>query len=139
MEREERLEAMSAAPEDGLVALADELLAGFEVEVTRGPQVGLLMMRIEEPAEGLTFNFTEVTVSEAEVSAGEHRGYAMVLGQAPEKALAAAVLDAAIEASHPETRRIEAFLEDVRRAAAAAWEERWAEVAPTRVQFEDVT
>ena len=49
MRREERLEAMGVADGDALVALADEVLGTFEIEVTRGPTVGLLMVRVEEP------------------------------------------------------------------------------------------
>lgn len=139
MKREERLEAMSAADPAALIAIADEVLATFEVEVTRGPTVGLLMMRVEEPVQRLPFNFTEVTVSEAEVSAGPHRGYAMVMGRNPEHALAAAVLDAAVEAEHPLTPHILDALASARDNEARAWATRWARTAPTRVQFEDVT
>ena len=107
--------------------------------MTRGPTVGLLMVRVEEPADRLPFNFTEVTVAEAEVSAGEHRGYAMVMGKSMEHALAAAVLDAAVAADHPLSDRIDLYLRDADRAEERGWAARWAEVAPTRVRFEDVT
>ncbi len=139
MEREARLEAIACADPAGLVALADDVLDSFEVEVTRGPAVGLLMVRVEEPSERLPFNFTEVTVSEAEVSAGTHRGYAMVMGKSLERALAGAVLDAALEAGHALSPRIESFLADAQRAAEQEWADRWALIAPTRVRFEDVT
>jgi alpha-D-ribose 1-methylphosphonate 5-triphosphate synthase subunit PhnG len=139
LERERRLEALSAADEGRLVALADEVLRDFTVEVDRGPSVGLLMVRVEEPSERLPFNFTEVTVSEAEVSSGPHRGYAMVMGRSTGKALAAAVLDAALEAGHPLATRIEAELEEALAQDEAKWRRRWARVAPTTATFEDVT
>jgi alpha-D-ribose 1-methylphosphonate 5-triphosphate synthase subunit PhnG len=96
------------------------------------------MVRIEEPAERLQFNFTEVTVSEAEVTAGGQRGYAMVMGREVEKALAGAVLDLAIELNHPSTSVIESRLsealerEEARRAALIA------RVEPSRVLFEEM-
>jgi alpha-D-ribose 1-methylphosphonate 5-triphosphate synthase subunit PhnG len=139
MEREARLEAIACADPAGLVALADDVLDSFEVEVTRGPAVGLLMVRVEEPSERLPFNFTEVTVSEAEVSAGPHRGYAMVMGKSLERALAGAVIDAALEAEHALSPRIESFLADAQRASEQEWADRWSLIAPTRVRFEDVT
>lgn len=139
MNREQRLEAMAAADAAAIVALADDVLATFDVEVTRGPTVGLLMVRVEEPADRLPFNFTEVTVAEAEVSAGDHRGYAMVMGKSMEHALAAAVLDAALAAEHPLSDRIDRFLNEAVTTAERHWAARWAEIAPTRVQFEDVT
>ena len=139
MEREARLEAIASADPAGLVALADDILESFEVEITRGPAVGLLMVRVEEPSERLPFNFTEVTVSEAEVAAGPHRGYAMVMGKSLERALAGAVVDAALEAQHQLAPRIETVLTAAEQAAERDWAERWAVVAPTRVRFEDVT
>jgi alpha-D-ribose 1-methylphosphonate 5-triphosphate synthase subunit PhnG len=61
----------------------------------------------------------------------------MVMGYAPDRALAAAVLDAAAEAhiAHDE-------LEAILREAVAAAEEReaqlWRRLAPTRVQFDEI-
>ena len=97
MDREQRLEAISLADMDADRSLADQVLETLDVEVARGPSVGLLMVRAEEPSERLQFNFTEVTVSEAEVTADGLRGYAMVMGREPEKALAGAILDVAVE------------------------------------------
>ncbi len=121
-----------------LEGLADEVLETLDVEIARGPAVGLLMVRAEEPSERLQFNFTEVTVSEAEVTAQGVRGYAMVMGRQPEKALAGAILDAALELNHPMCPDIEATLgrflarEDARKASLQA------QVAPTRVNFEEM-
>ncbi len=54
MEREARLQAIACADPDDLVALADDVLETLDVEVTRGPTVGLLMVRVEEPTPSLT-------------------------------------------------------------------------------------
>jgi alpha-D-ribose 1-methylphosphonate 5-triphosphate synthase subunit PhnG len=138
MDRETRLEAISLSDSPVLEQLADQVLETLEVEVARGPAVGLLMVRIEEPAERLQFNFAEVTVSEAEVVAEGQRGYAMVMGRQPEKAIAGAILDLAVELGHPATPDIERRLsealerESERRAALVA------RVEPTRVQFEEM-
>jgi alpha-D-ribose 1-methylphosphonate 5-triphosphate synthase subunit PhnG len=138
MEREERLAAISYAEREILEDLADRVLEDLPVEVSRGPSVGLLMLRGEEPSERLQFNFSEVTVSEAEVTANGRRGYAMVMGRQPEKALAGAVLDVALELGHPTSGEIEAALkaalavEDARKRSAVA------SVAGTRVLFEEM-
>lgn len=139
MEREDRLEAMGVADKPSLVALADLVLLSLEVEVVRGPTVGSLMVRVEEPSEHLPFNFVEVTATEAEVSACNHRGYAMLMGRCPEKALAAAVLDVAMELEHPLSRQISGQLMEALAADQAEWEARWARIAPTLIKFEDVT
>jgi alpha-D-ribose 1-methylphosphonate 5-triphosphate synthase subunit PhnG len=138
VEREERLAAISYAEREILEDLADRVLEDLPVEVSRGPSVGLLMLRGEEPSERLQFNFCEVTVSEAEVTANGQRGYAMVMGRQPEKALAGAVLDVALELGHPACGDIEAALkaalaaEDARRRSAVAT------VSGTRVRFEEM-
>jgi alpha-D-ribose 1-methylphosphonate 5-triphosphate synthase subunit PhnG len=138
MDRERRCEGIALADAAVLVGLADAVLADLDVTVTRGPTVGLLAVRVEEPFERLTFNFTEVTVSEAEVSAGGQRGYAMVLGRRPEKALAGAILDAAIECGHPAASRIEAALRETLDGEDARLRDEWARVAPTQVSFEEM-
>ena len=138
MNRDERLSAISSANEDSLVDLADRVLSTLNVEVVRGPAVGLLMMRVEEPSDRLVFNFTEVTVPEAEVNAGGERGYAMVMGRAPEKALAGAILDVAVELGHESAPEIERTLRSAMDSEQARRDSRLAEVAPTRVRFEEM-
>jgi alpha-D-ribose 1-methylphosphonate 5-triphosphate synthase subunit PhnG len=138
MEREERLEAISLSARQTLEDLADHVLATLLVEVARGPSVGLLMVRGEEPSERTQFNFAEVTVSEAEVTAQGRRGYAMVMGREPEKALAGAVLDVALEVGHPASPAIEAALTRALGAEARRREAEIRRVAPTRVRFEEM-
>ena len=138
IEREIRLEAISLAQRESLIELADEVLVTLGIEVARGPSVGLLMLRVEEPSERLQFNFTELTVSEAEVSALGMRGYAMVTGREPEKALAGAICDLALEVGHTLTPDIEMVLEEALAAEQARQQALLRKVAPTRVSFEEM-
>jgi alpha-D-ribose 1-methylphosphonate 5-triphosphate synthase subunit PhnG len=138
MEREQRLEAISIADATVLEGLADRILQNLDIEVSRGPTVGLLMVRVEEPSERLPFNFTEVTVSEAEVTALGQRGYAMVMGRNPEKALAGAIIDLALEVGHSARADIERELELARGREERRKAADWAAVSPTRVTFEEM-
>jgi alpha-D-ribose 1-methylphosphonate 5-triphosphate synthase subunit PhnG len=138
MDRETRLEAISLGDMAELEALADTVLQTLDVEVSRGPSVGLLMVRAEEPSERTQFNFTEVTVSEAEVTAGGLRGYAMVMGRQPEKALAGAILDVAVELDHQQRGAIEASLQRFLSREQSRRQALLASVAPTRVAFEEM-
>ena len=138
MERETRLEAISLADLGILEALADEVLQTLEVEVARGPAVGLLMVRAEEPSDRQQFNFTEVTVSEAEVTAQGHRGYAVVMGRQPEKALAGAILDVALEVGHHSSGEIECRLNEALEREDRRRRNLVATVEPTRVRFEEM-
>jgi len=138
LDRERRLEAIGLADEPTLTAIADELLQSAGVQISRGPTVGLLMVRAEEPSVRHAFNFAEVTVSEAEVIVEGHRGYAMVLGRAPAKALAGAIIDGALEAGTPGTEGIEGVLNAALDREASRLAAEWARVAPTTVTFEEM-
>ena len=137
LSREERFEALSVADEAGLVATADRILASNAVTVLRPPVSGSVMMRAIETADGSVFNLGEVSVTEAEVELKGERGYCMVMGYAPERALSGAVLDAAAEANLS-VAEIEGLLHAALRDEAARRAVEWAELAPTRVQFDEI-
>ena len=95
------------------------------------------MARVRETVDGEVFNLGEVLVTACEVTLGGEPGWGMVMGHDPERALCAAVVDAA-------SRRKDAaeLREDLAREYAAAREarrERWATVQPTRVEFEEMS
>lgn len=123
-----------------LLDLAEAVLdqSGAALMVITPPRVGMVMLRLREPVDGTLFNAGEVLVTEAQVALAEHQGYAMRLGRTPEATLAAAILDAAVEAAHPLTPRI---LAQLARLAAAEQERQlaaWREVAATRVAFDEM-
>jgi len=129
------LTAISAASATGL---AERILDGSlgDVAVIIPPTVGMIMARAQDGAKGELFNFGEVLVTEARVSIGGHEGWGMVMGRAPDHALSVAVVDAGIEAGHPERAAIERELADLAAAQAERAAEEWLRVAPTRVQFD---
>ncbi len=138
MTREARCEAIALAHAGDLVSLAEEILADTPVQVLRGPTVGTVMLRARESVEELIFNVGEALVTEAFVSINDHQGYAIVQGMEHELALAGAICDAAVEASHPATPRILAALRTAELRAAQARRAAWAEVAATRVVFDEM-
>lgn len=138
MDRNRRFAAMAEGDAEPLMELAEEVLSGSDVEVLTRPHPGTLMLRVREPVGGGVFNAGELLATEARVALGRAQGYAMRLGWQPTETLAAAILDAAMEAGHAITPRIaeclgaiEARLDQDRRAA-------WQEVAPTRVSFDEM-
>jgi alpha-D-ribose 1-methylphosphonate 5-triphosphate synthase subunit PhnG len=135
--REGRFEAIAVADAAELISLADRVLARHEVTVLRPPASGAVMMRAVETAEGSVFNLGEVAVTEAEVELGGERGYCMVLGHAPEKALAGAILDAAAQASVAATE-IETLLAESVARREDADRQAWASLAATRVRFDEI-
>lgn len=138
VDRNDRFEVLAQGEADPLLTLAEEVLATAAVDVVLAPRVGMLMLRLREPVQSAVYNAGEVVVTEARVACGEGQGYAMRLGWQPEATLAAAVLDAAVEAGHPLRERILALLAALRAAEAARQAAAWREVAPTRVAFEEM-
>lgn len=100
------------------------------------PEPSLLMVRVRETVDGEVFNLGEVLVTRCEMILDGEPGWGMALGDDPERALCAAVLDAASRRGFPdgvegELRLQLAFAREARRG-------RWASVQPTRVEFEEM-
>lgn len=129
-------EAIAYAPADRLIRPAERCLEDAEVEVRLMPETALVMARVRETVDGEAFNLGEVLVTRCEVSLGDEPGFGMVLGDAPKKALCAAVLDAASRLGFPEG--VEEDLELQLSSVRGARERRWASVQPTRVEFEEM-
>ena len=138
MDRDQRFEAIGRARPGELTSLANAVLAKVEIMLVRAPRTGMLMLQALDSVEGIRFNAGEVLVTEALVAIGPHQGYAMVQGMDRECALAGAILDAAVEADHPETPRILALLEQLEARARAGRLDAWAQVSPTRVVFDEM-
>ncbi len=100
------------------------------------PRPTLVMARAREAVDGEVFNLGEVLVTNCEVSLGGEPGWAMVVDHDPERALCAAVVDAA--SRRGESMEIRAELEGLLAEAREARRARWAGVQPTRVEFEEM-
>ena len=142
LDRNLRFSIMAQAGDEAqsLLPLAERVLEGpgGEVAVLTPPRVGMLMLRMREPVDGSIFNAGEVLVTEAQIALGEHQGYALRLGRAPDVTLAAAILDAAVEANHPLTATILDELATLAAIAETRQRDTWAAIAPTRVAFDEM-
>lgn len=92
------------------------------------------MARVRETVDAETFNLGEVLVTICEITLDGEPGWGMVLGQDRERALCAAVLDAAARHKSDVRANLDAELATVQEARQA----RWNKVQPTRVEFEEM-
>jgi alpha-D-ribose 1-methylphosphonate 5-triphosphate synthase subunit PhnG len=138
--REERAALLALARPDELVGLADACLAdGVVPRVLRAPEVGCVATQVTEPIAGERFLLGDVLAVQAEVELGGTRGWAMRLGDDRVAALAAAICDAEVQAGRPHAEDVLALCGRVADREAAADAAEWARLAPTVVEFEELT
>jgi alpha-D-ribose 1-methylphosphonate 5-triphosphate synthase subunit PhnG len=124
-----------ASPADVIKAL-ERLHPLPELRVLRKPEVGLVMIRGRIGGDGAPFNLGEATVTRAVVrlATGE-TGFSYLLGRQPEKAHAAAVVDAIWQTPGGSARVKSAVLEPLRASQAEKARRKSAETAQTKVDF----
>jgi alpha-D-ribose 1-methylphosphonate 5-triphosphate synthase subunit PhnG len=120
-------------------AFAAEALAALGAdtfELERGPHTGLVMMTARD-AFDTVFCLGEALVTEAVVRSGEARGWGIVLGDAPQRAVLQAALDLLGRTGNEVAlaRAAELLAPEAARLAEAR-EREAALVARTRVQFD---
>lgn len=100
------------------------------------PRPSLVMTRVRETVDGEVFNLGEVLVTSCEVILDGEPGWGMVMDHDSERALCAAVIDAASRREDAGELRKEIM--DLLSEARDARRARWMSVRPTRVEFEEM-
>jgi alpha-D-ribose 1-methylphosphonate 5-triphosphate synthase subunit PhnG len=127
---ERRFAGLCTADPGELAALAEQILnRGEDVTVVTGPRPATMLVQLTESVREQPFYPGEVVISEATVTLNGCRGDGVILGLDLERALAAALCDAAAEAGvladevHALVARTETARSAAREAAAAVAEE----------------
>jgi alpha-D-ribose 1-methylphosphonate 5-triphosphate synthase subunit PhnG len=94
MSRERITRALSLSREERLIELMGSLGDIPAFEYLRKPQTGLIMVKARADARNTPFNLGEVLVTRCSVSVLGRVGHAYIMGDVPEKSLAAALADA---------------------------------------------
>jgi alpha-D-ribose 1-methylphosphonate 5-triphosphate synthase subunit PhnG len=135
MQQAEYLEVLARAPAELVKQFADDLIPQLgHIEVLQN-RTGLVMLPMQDSAQGTTFYLGEVLIAEAHVRLASCEGYGACLGRDLEQALAIALLDAAL-ATGIEYDRITRFLQARAAALAAADQELRQAAAATGVDLE---
>ena len=114
-----------------------KLLVSEDIEITRPPRVGLTMMTVRDSL-GTDFHLGEVLTTEAEVLVSGERGYGLIVGEEPRKALVRAAADALLRSGRPVElcRQILDLLECARQRQREKQTSDAALIASTRVNFD---
>jgi hypothetical protein len=135
---------MRSRPER-LVELGEQCLTNQALResliVTQPPACGTLMLQVREPVRRERFYLGEILVTRCEVRIGADRGWAMIDGDEPRAALAAAICDVVSRttaAEHEPLRlAIDSLCRETNEHLAAREQREWNQIADTRVRFEE--
>ncbi|MEU1597015.1 phosphonate C-P lyase system protein PhnG [Streptomyces sp. NPDC005708] len=140
LSREHRCALLAEAERAELIELADACIAdGGQVRVLVGPEVGCVTAQVREPVLAQRFLLGDALACRAEVELAGHRGWAMRLGDDRLAVLAAAVLDAEAQSGGRRAADIDLLCERVASRRERRESQEWAELAPTVVEFEELT
>ncbi|OZM76156.1 phosphonate C-P lyase system protein PhnG [Pseudonocardia sp. MH-G8] len=138
--REDTAALLAVASREELVGVADACLAdGVTPRVLRAPEVGCVATQVVEPVAGERFLLGDVLAVQAEVELAGGRGWSMRLGDDRAAVLAAAICDAEVQAGRPRADDVLALCARVAAREAATADDEWALLAPTVVEFEELT
>lgn len=133
--REERFELLAVAQKDLLVELANDILKSADVHVVKHPRAALLMLPAKDRVAGGLFYAGEVLVMEAEAEVNGQKGYSMSMIIDEERALAAAIVDAAAE-DIAFAKSVERLLSKTSAETMNRKEMAWRETLSTKVDFQ---
>lgn len=121
------------------VKLLWDMAAEQDISIIKPPQTGLLMMTVQDSFDA-DFYLGEILVTETEVECGGKTGYAMVMGDEPERALLAASLEAIVQGDNEDLKKqIRGFVSEQREKIDSIKEKESALIAKTKVSFESMS
>src|SRR5258708_39426502 len=101
-----------------------------------GPRQGLVMLRVRETVAESLFNAGEVLVTEVKLELNGQFGFGLVMGNQPRKALAIALLDAALRKNDGLAAELTTELMLLNQQISQRNQREQALVATTKVEFE---
>ncbi|NWJ47224.1 MAG: phosphonate C-P lyase system protein PhnG [Chloroflexi bacterium] len=119
--------------------LAEKVLMEYptgQLRLLSGPLQGLVMLRMRESVEDRQFNAGEILVTEVKLELDGQFGYGMVLGKSERRAMAVALVDAALRKDGLLAEWLKTELERINEILLSNRERLYQIVNTTRVEFE---
>lgn len=125
--------------DDSAIKELMQILLTEEINITKPPQTGLLMMTVSDSFD-TDFYLGEILVTEAEVESRTKTGYAMVIGDESEMAVLAASVDAVMQGDNEDLKKqIRVFVSEQMEKINSTKEKESALIAKTKVSFESMS
>lgn len=119
-----------------LAALVTQAYSASQVKLLSGPRLGLVMLRMQETVANSQFNAGEVLVTEVSLELEGQFGFGMVMGNAPRRAMAVALLDAAIRKGGPLSEQLLSEIAELARQLQFGRQQVQQMIAASKVEFE---
>jgi len=136
MNKKEIFEVLMQGKSIKISELSNKLKEKIPFEIIKKAEEGLVMYRMQESVENISFNVGEVLITQAEVKINDNLGYAMVLGMDKESALNKAFLMGIVEANLPECKEITELIDFLKKEKLEKLREEREIINSTRVKFE---
>ncbi len=107
----------------------------YEIKVVQEPETCLVMLPVQDSVEQSPFYLGEVLITEAVAEISGDQGYGFALEDNPERALAFAIINAALAHRVPETRDIELLLQQQEEIISNKRRQENRLIASTKVNF----
>ena len=130
---------LSCSPPHLVCELAEQVLTKYNREAITfisGPRYVLVQLRVVDGVAETVFNAGEILATETRLELNGQFGFGMVIGRDPDHATALAVLDAALRMPGDPHADLYPRITELERTLRAAYEQRFAAAAATRVAFE---
>jgi len=130
---------LANSPEEQACQLASIVLRSYQqsqVKLLSGPRRALVMLRVRETVANSLFNAGEVLVTEVKLELDEQFGFGMIIGDSPRRAMAVALVDAALRKGGPVADQLQQELTELDHQLTRKNQHLEALVATTGVEFE---
>jgi alpha-D-ribose 1-methylphosphonate 5-triphosphate synthase subunit PhnG len=128
---------MANCPVEAAYGLGARLAEEYpgNIKLLTGPRLGLVMLGVRESVADSTFYAGEILVTEVTLELAGRYGYGMVLGNDPRRALAAALVDAALGLDGDIAAELRRELNDLEGDIRQEHRQAFRAVAATKVDF----
>jgi alpha-D-ribose 1-methylphosphonate 5-triphosphate synthase subunit PhnG len=130
---------LANCPEEQACQLASIVLQSYQqsqVKLLSGPRQALVMLRVRETVANSLFHAGEVLVTEVKLELDGQFGFGMIIGESPHRAMAIALVDAALRKGGLVADQLQRELVELDRHLTKHNQQIQALVARTKAEFE---